>query len=200
MCFFILRLDIDIVKNCRTTSKSFGPTTHTLPRYAPSISSSASSAPSSATDASRPSCSSTASYLAPSLSISSVQRRRSYQVGKKLMIVQIFWPSPEWSNALIAMSAGLLFGLITMLVQYVGLFMLGFHTGHYHDDNGDDDKYEYNLYLVWIVMLLQWFCILMLLSKEQVSFPLFFSFSSIFAYRFFSPLYYRHRGVEYLLD
>ena len=36
----------------------------------------------------------------------------------------------EWSNALIAMSAGLLFGLITMLVQYVGLFMLGFHTGH----------------------------------------------------------------------
>jgi len=36
---------------------------------------------------------------------------------------------PEWSNALIAMSAGLLFGLITMLVQYVGLFMLGFHTG-----------------------------------------------------------------------
>jgi len=36
---------------------------------------------------------------------------------------------PEWSNAAIAMSAGLLFGLITMLVQYVGLFMLGFHTG-----------------------------------------------------------------------
>jgi len=36
---------------------------------------------------------------------------------------------PEWSNAVIAMSAGLLFGLITMLVQYVGLFMLGFHTG-----------------------------------------------------------------------
>ena len=38
---------------------------------------------------------------------------------------------PEWSNAAIAMSAGLLFGLITMLVQYVGLFMLGFHTGRY---------------------------------------------------------------------
>jgi len=36
---------------------------------------------------------------------------------------------PEWSNAAIAVSAGLLFGLITMLVQYVGLFMLGFHTG-----------------------------------------------------------------------
>ena len=36
---------------------------------------------------------------------------------------------PDWSNAAIAMSAGLLFGLITMLVQYVGLFMLGFHTG-----------------------------------------------------------------------
>ena len=35
----------------------------------------------------------------------------------------------EWSNAAIAVSAGLLFGLITMLVQYVGLFMLGFHTG-----------------------------------------------------------------------
>ena len=37
--------------------------------------------------------------------------------------------STEWSNAAIAISAGLLFGLITMLVQYVGLFMLGFHTG-----------------------------------------------------------------------
>ena len=55
---------------------------------------------------------------------------------------------PEWSNALIAMSAGLLFGLITMLVQYVGLFMLGFHTGHHHDDNGDGNKDEYKLYLV----------------------------------------------------
>ena len=29
----------------------------------------------------------------------------------------------------IALSAGLLFGLITLLVQYVGLFMLGFHSG-----------------------------------------------------------------------
>ncbi len=36
---------------------------------------------------------------------------------------------PVWSNALIALSAGLLFGLITLLVQYVGLFMLGFHSG-----------------------------------------------------------------------
>eukprot|EP00095_Tigriopus_kingsejongensis_P000679 maker-scaffold340_size202118-snap-gene-1.23 protein:Tk00679 transcript:maker-scaffold340_size202118-snap-gene-1.23-mRNA-1 annotation:"transmembrane protein 198" len=36
---------------------------------------------------------------------------------------------PLWSNALIAASAGLLFGLITLLVQYVGLFMLGFHSG-----------------------------------------------------------------------
>ena len=43
---------------------------------------------------------------------------------------QVIVDFPEWSNALIAMSAGLLFGLITMLVQYVGLFMLGFHTGH----------------------------------------------------------------------
>ena len=32
---------------------------------------------------------------------------------------------PMWSNALIAASAGVLFGLITLLVQYVGLFMLG---------------------------------------------------------------------------
>ena len=31
------------------------------------------------------------------------------------------------------MAAGLLFGLITMLVQYVGLFMLGFHTGGHED-------------------------------------------------------------------
>jgi len=36
---------------------------------------------------------------------------------------------PEYGNAGIAVTAGLLFGLITMLVQYVGLFMLGFHTG-----------------------------------------------------------------------
>lgn len=28
-----------------------------------------------------------------------------------------------------ALCAGLLLGLITMLVQYVGLFMTGFHTG-----------------------------------------------------------------------
>ncbi len=36
---------------------------------------------------------------------------------------------PVWANSLIALSAGLLFGLITLLVQYVGLFMLGFHSG-----------------------------------------------------------------------
>lgn len=36
---------------------------------------------------------------------------------------------PEYGNAGVAVAAGLLFGLITMLVQYVGLFMLGFHTG-----------------------------------------------------------------------
>ena len=35
------------------------------------------------------------------------------------------------------MSAGLLFGLITMLVQYVGLFMLGFHTG------GQEDQFNH---------------------------------------------------------
>ncbi|KAF4533525.1 hypothetical protein B566_EDAN001010 [Ephemera danica] len=34
---------------------------------------------------------------------------------------------PDYGNA--ALGAGLLFGLITMLVQYVGLFMTGFHTG-----------------------------------------------------------------------
>ena len=36
---------------------------------------------------------------------------------------------PMWANTVIAVSAGLLFGLITLLVQYVGLFMLGFHGG-----------------------------------------------------------------------
>lgn len=36
---------------------------------------------------------------------------------------------PMWSNTLIAVCAGVLFGLITLLVQYVGLFMLGFHGG-----------------------------------------------------------------------
>jgi len=36
---------------------------------------------------------------------------------------------PMWANTSIAISAGILFGLITLLVQYVGLFMLGFHGG-----------------------------------------------------------------------
>lgn len=36
---------------------------------------------------------------------------------------------PNYGNAGVAISAGILFGLITMLVQYVGLFMTGFHTG-----------------------------------------------------------------------
>ena len=36
---------------------------------------------------------------------------------------------PPWANTSIAVSAGVLFGLITLLVQYVGLFMLGFHGG-----------------------------------------------------------------------
>jgi len=37
--------------------------------------------------------------------------------------------STDGANTVIAVSAGLLFGLITLLVQYVGLFMLGFHGG-----------------------------------------------------------------------
>nr|CAD7451962.1 unnamed protein product [Timema tahoe] len=36
---------------------------------------------------------------------------------------------PAYGNAGVALGAGILFGLITMLVQYVGLFMTGFHTG-----------------------------------------------------------------------
>lgn len=36
---------------------------------------------------------------------------------------------PSYANAGIAVCAGLMFGLITMLIQYVGLFMTGFHTG-----------------------------------------------------------------------
>ncbi|XP_068084166.1 transmembrane protein 198 [Anabrus simplex] len=36
---------------------------------------------------------------------------------------------PPYGNAGVALGAGILFGLITMLVQYVGLFMTGFHTG-----------------------------------------------------------------------
>lgn len=36
---------------------------------------------------------------------------------------------PTSGNAAISLGAGLLFGLITMLVQYVGLFMTGFHLG-----------------------------------------------------------------------
>lgn len=36
---------------------------------------------------------------------------------------------PMWANTIIAVSAGILFGLITLLVQYVGIFMLGFHGG-----------------------------------------------------------------------
>ncbi|KAK9869350.1 hypothetical protein WA026_003107 [Henosepilachna vigintioctopunctata] len=36
---------------------------------------------------------------------------------------------PPYGNAGVAVFAGVLFGLITMLVQYVGLFMGGLHTG-----------------------------------------------------------------------
>ncbi|KAK9500599.1 hypothetical protein O3M35_001837 [Rhynocoris fuscipes] len=36
---------------------------------------------------------------------------------------------PTYANAGIATCAGILFGLITMTVQYVGLFVTGFHTG-----------------------------------------------------------------------
>ncbi|GAB6033301.1 hypothetical protein CHUAL_013072 [Chamberlinius hualienensis] len=36
---------------------------------------------------------------------------------------------PDFGNEGVAIGAGVLFGLITMLVQYVGLFMTGFHTG-----------------------------------------------------------------------
>ncbi|XP_022235426.1 transmembrane protein 198-like isoform X2 [Limulus polyphemus] len=36
---------------------------------------------------------------------------------------------PTAGNSGVALGAGLLFGLITMLVQYVGLFMTGFHMG-----------------------------------------------------------------------
>lgn len=36
---------------------------------------------------------------------------------------------PPYGNAGVAILAGVLFGLITMLVQYVGLFMSGLHTG-----------------------------------------------------------------------
>ncbi|XP_073951488.1 transmembrane protein 198 isoform X2 [Choristoneura fumiferana] len=36
---------------------------------------------------------------------------------------------PAYGNVCVALCAGLLFGLITMLIQYVGLFMTGFHTG-----------------------------------------------------------------------
>ncbi|XP_034839292.1 transmembrane protein 198 [Maniola hyperantus] len=36
---------------------------------------------------------------------------------------------PPYGNVGVAVCAGLLFGLITMLIQYVGLFMTGFHTG-----------------------------------------------------------------------
>ncbi|XP_049886346.1 transmembrane protein 198 isoform X2 [Pectinophora gossypiella] len=36
---------------------------------------------------------------------------------------------PPYGNVAVALCAGLLFGLITMLIQYVGLFMTGFHTG-----------------------------------------------------------------------
>ncbi|XP_013184955.1 transmembrane protein 198 [Amyelois transitella] len=36
---------------------------------------------------------------------------------------------PPYGNVGVALCGGLLFGLITMLIQYVGLFMTGFHTG-----------------------------------------------------------------------
>lgn len=36
---------------------------------------------------------------------------------------------PQYAIVGVSLCAGILFGLITMLVQYVGLFMTGFHTG-----------------------------------------------------------------------
>ncbi|CAG9138116.1 unnamed protein product [Plutella xylostella] len=36
---------------------------------------------------------------------------------------------PPYGNICVSLCAGVLFGLITMLIQYVGLFMTGFHTG-----------------------------------------------------------------------
>jgi hypothetical protein len=36
---------------------------------------------------------------------------------------------PMYGNVSVSVVAGFLFGLITMLVTYVGLFMLGFHLG-----------------------------------------------------------------------
>ena len=49
------------------------------------------------------------------------------------------------------MSAGLLFGLITMLVQYVGLFMLGFHTGPPLTHSGLCLEYR-SLGRVWVLI------------------------------------------------
>ncbi|XP_075211559.1 transmembrane protein 198 isoform X2 [Lycorma delicatula] len=46
-----------------------------------------------------------------------------------LICIQDRMMMPAYGNAGVALCAGLLFGLITMLVQYVGLFMTGFHTG-----------------------------------------------------------------------
>ena len=51
---------------------------------------------------------------------------------------------PEWSNAAITMSAGLLFWLITMLVQYVGLFMIS------HRSVSSSQP----ITLVWILMMI----------------------------------------------
>lgn len=58
--------------------------------------------------------------------------RRSASLSNLLKLLQICTVEdllPMVGNVGVSVGAGLLFGLITMLVQHVGLFVLGFHTG-----------------------------------------------------------------------
>merc|ERR1711970_1121226 len=56
-------------------------------------------------------------------------------------------------NAGVALGAGIMFGLITMLVQYVGLFMTGLHTGLFLGVAGIARSYKWwEPSSIWVVV------------------------------------------------
>ncbi|CAL4058808.1 unnamed protein product, partial [Meganyctiphanes norvegica] len=60
---------------------------------------------------------------------------------------------PMLGNAGVALGAGIMFGLITMLVQYVGLFMTGLHTGLFLGVAGIAGSYKWwEPSSIWVVV------------------------------------------------
>ncbi|XP_077302497.1 transmembrane protein 198 isoform X2 [Arctopsyche grandis] len=69
---------------------------------------------------------------------------------------------PPYGNASVALTAGFLFGLITMLIQYVGLFMTGLHTGLFVAIAGLTCYNHFMNNIVYTVTM--WLCIAVLLG------------------------------------